>query len=76
MNTHKNARLTYPRRLEMVKDIAEAGCRPERRPPGRASAPRPARKWLGRYLAFGEGALVDKSSRPESRRARSPPAGP
>jgi transposase len=54
MNTHKNARLTYLRRLEMVQDITERG----------ASAVT-ARKWLARYVADGAAGLLDKSSRPE-----------
>lgn len=68
MNTHKNARLTYLRRLELVQDMslrcltaAEAAVRH-----GVSAAT--ARKWLGRYLAEGAASLLDKSSRP----ARSP----
>ena len=70
MNSHKNARLTYVRRLQMVLEVIQ----------GRASVPRAARshgvtdktvrKWLGRYLALGEAGLVDASSRP-SRSPRS-----
>ena len=51
MNSHKNARLTFARRLEMVLEVIQ----------GRASVPRAARsygvtdktirKWLWRYLA-------------------------
>jgi transposase InsO family protein len=64
MNSHKNARLTYARRLQMVLEVIQ----------GRASVPRAARshgvkdktarKWLGRYLALGEAGLADASSRP------------
>lgn len=64
MNSHKNARLTFVRRLEMVLEVTE----------GRASVPRAARshgvtdkttrKWLGRYLAVGEAGLLDASSKP------------
>jgi len=64
MNSHKNARLTFARRLEMVLEVIQ----------GRTSVPRAARsygvtdktvrKWLGRYLALGESGLVDASSRP------------
>ena len=68
MNTHKNARLTYLRRLELVEDMtlrcltaAEAAVR-------HGVSPVTARKWLGRYLADGAAGLLDKSSRP----ARSP----
>ena len=62
MNSHKNARLTYARRLQMVVEVIQ----------GRASVPRAARshgvsdktarKWLGRYLALGEPGLVDAST--------------
>ncbi len=64
MNAHKNARLTFARRLEMVRSIVE-----QRRTPAQAgaeagvSAPT-AHKWLGRFLAGGEAALMDRSSRP------------
>jgi transposase InsO family protein len=64
MNSHKNARLTFARRLEMVVEVLQ----------GRTSVPRAARsfgvtdktvrKWLGRYLALGEPGLADASSRP------------
>src|SRR5690606_21473981 len=66
MNVHKNARLTFVRRLEMVQDIL-------RRHVGETQAARShgvtlptAKKWLGRYLAQGEAGLVDRSSRPRS----------
>jgi hypothetical protein len=64
MNTHKNARLTYVRRLEMVKDVIN-----HRLTPGAAaaaygvSAPT-TYKWVGRYLAQGEAGLGDRCSRP------------
>ena len=68
MDAHKNARLTYLRRLEMVHEITEqsVGMSQAARRAGVTAAT--ARKWLGRYLAGGEAALVDASSRP----ARSP----
>src|SRR3954463_12894229 len=65
MNTHKNARLTFARRLEMVQDITQRGM-------SRAAAARrqnvsvpTVRKWLGRYLAHGQASLRDRSSRPQ-----------
>jgi transposase InsO family protein len=65
MNIHKNARLTLGRRIELVRMIVDQGFT-------RAGAAREAgvseptaRKWLGRYLAEGEAALVDCSSRPK-----------
>jgi transposase InsO family protein len=64
MNTHKNARLTYVRRIEMVHDITQRGMSvPQAALIHGVSAPT-ARKWLGRYLAGGEAALKDASSRP------------
>jgi transposase InsO family protein len=64
MNTHKNARLTFARRLEMVQDITQRGV-------SRAAAAQSQNvslptvlKWLGRYLAQGEVGLRDRSSRP------------
>ena len=70
MNSHKNARLTFARRIEMVHDITVRGLSvPEAAATHGVTAPT-ARKWLGRYLAEGEQALKDKSSRP----ARSPRA--
>jgi len=38
MNTHKNARLTYARRIEMVRDIVEQGLTPRAIAPGKALA--------------------------------------
>ncbi len=73
MNTHKNARLTYLRRLEMVKDITEGGFSASEAAAKQGVSAVTARKWLGRYLADGAAALLDKSSRPEkSPRAISP----
>ena len=65
MNTHKNARLTYLRRLEMVKDIAEGGLSASEAATRQGVSAVTARKWLGRYLADGAAGLLDKSSRPE-----------
>lgn len=70
MNTHKNARLTFLRRLEMVEDITKRGLPASEAAAAHGVSPVTARKWLGRYLANGVEALADKSSRP----ARSPRA--
>lgn len=70
MNTHKNARLTYLRRLEMVRDMTEHGLSVAQAAARYGVSTVTARKWLGRYLAGGAAALLDKSSRP----ARSPRA--
>jgi transposase InsO family protein len=65
MNIHKNARLTFIRRVEMVQDVLKA-----RLPACHVaqlygvSAPT-VRKWVGRFLAEGEAGLTDRSSRPD-----------
>lgn len=65
MNTHKNARLTYLRRLEMVQDLTEGGlCASEAAAKHGVSAVT-ARKWLAPYLVDGAAGLLDKPSRPE-----------
>ena len=73
MDSHKNARLTYVRRIEMVQDITQRGLSaPQAAVAHGVSAPT-ARKWLGRYLADGQAGLGDASSRPEcSPRATEP----
>ena len=64
MNSHKNARLTYARRIEMVQDIVERHLTPAAAASAAGVSVQTARKWLGRYLAGGEAALKDRSSRP------------
>jgi transposase InsO family protein len=64
MNTHKNARLTFARRVEMIQDITQRGFSPITAAIAHGVSAPTARKWLGRYLAAGEAALVDASSRP------------
>jgi len=73
MNMHKNARLTFARRIELVGMIVNQGfTEAEAARKAAVSAPT-ARKWLGRYLADGEAGLIDRSSRPQhSPRALSP----
>ncbi|ETH41558.1 transposase, IS481 family [Bordetella pertussis H939] len=73
MNTHKHARLTFLRRLEMVQQlIAHQVCVPEAARAYGVTAPT-VRKWLGRFLAQGQAGLADASSRPTVPR-RSPRA--
>ncbi|ETH43890.1 DNA-binding helix-turn-helix protein [Bordetella pertussis H939] len=63
MNTHKHARLTFLRRLEMVQQlIAHQVCVPEAARAYGVTAPT-VRKWLGRFLAQGQAGLADASSR-------------
>ena len=64
MNVHKSARLTYLRRLEMVREITEQSINLSQAAGRAGVTAATARKWLGRYLAGGEAALVDASSRP------------
>lgn len=70
MNTHKNARLTFARRLEMVQDMTERGLNAAQAAAGHGVTAPTARKWLGRYLTEGLPGLADASSRPK----RSPKA--
>jgi transposase InsO family protein len=65
MNVHKNARLTFARRLEMVRNIVERVLRPARAAAQAGVSEPTVRKWLGRYLAEGEAGLWDRSSRPK-----------
>jgi len=64
MNTHKNARLTFARRVEMIQDITQRGFSPIAAAAAHGVSAPTARKWLGRYLSSGVPALVDASSRP------------
>jgi len=64
MNTHKNARLTYARRIEMVRDVVDRGMKPCAAAAAQGVSAPTGRKWLGRYLVQGEAGLMDRSSRP------------
>jgi transposase InsO family protein len=64
MNTHKNARLTYARRLEMVLQMTVEGLTPCLAAAAQGVSPATASKWLGRYLAAGEAGMCDRSSKP------------
>lgn len=64
MNIHKNARLTYLRRLEMVQDMTERSLPASEAGTRYGVSAVTARKWLGRYLSEGAAGLLDKSSRP------------
>ena len=64
MNTHKNARLTFARRIELVRDITESGLGPVAAGLAHGVSAPTARKWLGRFLVHGEAGLMDRSSRP------------
>jgi transposase InsO family protein len=64
MNMHKNARLTFARRLEMVNQITEGTMNLAQAAAAQGVSAVTARKWLGRYLAQGQTGLKDRSSRP------------
>lgn len=73
MNIHKNARLTFVRRQEMVREIVEQGMSATMAAAAYGVSAPTARKWLGRYLAQGVVGLRDASSRPRvSPRALAP----
>jgi transposase InsO family protein len=64
MNIHKNARLTFARRQELVADMVERHLSAAA-VGGKYGVSAPtARKWLGRFLVQGEAGLRDASSRP------------
>ena len=65
MNIHKNARLAFARRIELVKDILDKGFTPCAAAAVHGVTEPTARKWLGRFLAEGQSGLRDRSSRPK-----------
>lgn len=65
MNIHKNARLTFARRLLMVQAMTQHGLEACEASSRHGVRTRTARKWLGRYLAEGASGLTDASSRPK-----------
>jgi transposase InsO family protein len=64
MNTHKNARLTYARRLELVQSVTRQAVTCAAAAAVQGVSEPTARKWVGRYLVEGEAGLHDRSSRP------------
>jgi len=64
MDSHKNARLTYVRRIEMVQDIAPRGLSVPQASSAHGVGAPTTRKGLGRYLVGGQAGLGDASSRP------------
>ena len=73
MNIHKNARLTFARRLELIADLLERRVPVAIAAADHAVSTPTARKWLGRYLAQGEAGLRDTSSRPRCSPRAIPP---
>lgn len=66
MNIHKNARLTFIRRVEMVEDVLQGGLPAAHAAQQYGVSDATVRKWVGRFLAEGSAALADRSSRPAS----------
>jgi transposase InsO family protein len=66
MNIHKNARLTFIRRLEMVTALTSHQISLLSAAEQFGVSMATARKWLGRFLAEGEAGLTDRSSRPKA----------
>jgi transposase InsO family protein len=64
MNIHKNARLTFARRLEMVQDVVDRKLTLAASAAAHSVSVLTTRKWVGRYLAQGAVGLRDVSSRP------------
>lgn len=64
MNTHKNARLTFARRMQLVRAILDQDLEPAVVAAQQDVSLPTVRKWLGRFLAEGEAGLMDRSSRP------------
>lgn len=64
MNSHKHARLTYARRMEMVEQMTQQSWSASEAAAHHGVTAATARKWLGRFLAGGQEALADASSRP------------
>lgn len=64
MNIHKNARLTFARRLEMVLDVVERKLTLAATAAAHGVSVPTVRKWVGRYLTQGQPGLRDASSRP------------
>ncbi len=64
MNTHKNARLTFARRMQLVRSLVDQHLDLDSAAARQGVSVPTARKWLGRFLAEGEAGLMDRSSRP------------
>jgi transposase InsO family protein len=71
--SHANAALTPRARLRLAVLIVERGWTYSAAAKMFMVAPRTARKWADRYRAEGPGGMVDRSSRPHSSPAKTPP---
>ncbi len=64
MNSYKNARLTFARRVEMIHDPTQRGVNISAAALAHGVTPPTARKWLGRFLTLGGAGRANASSRP------------
>lgn len=64
MNTHKNARLSYARRVELVRRASKPRANQSDLAREFNVSRQTVRKWLRRYQAEGDAGLADRSSRP------------
>jgi transposase InsO family protein len=65
MNIHKNARLTFIRRVEMVEDVLKSRLPANQVAQLYGVSAATVRKWVARFLAQGKDGLSDRSSRPD-----------
>jgi transposase InsO family protein len=72
VNTHKNARLTFVRRVELVKKLGGVSSNQSRLAREFGVSRRTVRKWWQRYLTEGEAGLHERSSRPRRSPAQLP----
>ena len=66
MNTHKNARLSYARRVELVQRAKQPGTNQSQLSREFKVSRQTVRKWIVREAAEGVAGLMDRSSRPQS----------
>ncbi len=64
MNTHKNARLSYARRVELVRRAKLPNVSQSQLAREFSVSRQTVRKWIGREAAEGDAGLRDRSSRP------------
>jgi transposase InsO family protein len=72
MKVHANAKLGPKGRLVMVERVVAQGWSLAEAAAAAGVSDRTCRKWVGRYLAEGEGGLVDHSSAPRTVANRTP----
>src|SRR5262249_26440624 len=66
MDTHKNARLTWKGREEMVRAVVDRGMSNAAAARQFNTTPKTVGQWVGRFCAEGVHGLRDRSSRPLS----------